>query len=1479
MPVAFSAVPEHDACGIALIVDRRGRASRDIVTRGLEALRRLAHRGAVDVHGRSSDGAGILTAIPWDLFRPDLPAPLRESTVTRIAAMCALNPEHRAIAIAQANAALRREGWEHPIWRDVPLCATALAPRMRRGAPVMVQCFARAGRKVAAPSPYRTRIAIEGRWGRLGLTGCSVSSLSDRTIVYKGLVDPRALAQLFPDLADPRFQSAYAVLHQRFSTNTWPRWDLAQPFHTIAHNGEINTLRANRLWMDARLSDTDLCPEADIVKHGGSDSQTLDAAVQWLASTGHTVPHALARLLPPAWENDARLPASVKAFYRHESCFAEPWDGPAAIAFADGHHAGAMVDRNGFRPMRILETTDGLVCAASEAGAFDCPAGAVRRRSRLGPGEMLVVDLANGTIRHGEQVVTELAERQDYETRAAVAVRHVQPEPALSVPVPARHLQRRHQLFGWTREEIELIVRPMALEGHEAVGSMGDDATLAALSTRVRPLTDYFRQRFAQVTNPPLDPLREGHVMSLRTLLGRRGHWAPGELAPVVVEVDSPILHGGHLAALANQAHARAVTLPMVFDPAGGAEAMQGALNELQATACALAANGARILVLSDRCIGEGQAPLPALLATAAVDTGLRAARLRLRASIVVESGEIRDAHHVAALCAFGAGAVLPYLLYDTAIALAHEGEGDSDGAVERCRTALEAGLLKVMSRMGVCAFEAYTSGRLFDSIGLDASVAAWFGNSTNIVNGPVTIDRLAAGALLRVRAADAGAGALPNPGFHTFRRDGDHHAFNPTLVRQLHQATSDRGEAYAAFATLATNRPANAVRDLLTFVSRPAVPLDEVEPVERICRRFFASAMSVGALSPEAHRTIAQAMNSLGARSNSGEGGEEPERLRPNPDASARTATKQVASARFGVTPAYLISSTELQIKMAQGSKPGEGGQLPAAKVDDTIARLRHTEAGTPLISPPPHHDIYSIEDLAQLIYDLRSFHPRARINVKLVSQPGIGVIAAGVVKAGAQAIQISGHEGGTGASPRGSIKHAGAPWEFGLAEAHRALVANDSRHRVVLQTDGGLQTGRDIAIAAALGADEFGFGTSALVAIGCVMARQCHLNTCPVGIATQRPDLKARYSGTPDMLVGFLRLVAQDVRQILASLGLRTVGELVGRTDLLEPKQDTHGIDLRPLLTSIPWTGRPSRAGGVSRPRSSDLNRSLALASGRDLGRRPIRFVGHVRNTDRSVGAELAGILAGRRGDAGTAHAPVEVHLTGSAGQSLWAFALPGMHVRLEGDANDGVGKGMHGGEIVIRPPRAEHASAPVLVGNAALYGATGGRLFIAGRAGERFAVRNSGAWAVVEGVGDHGCEYMTAGAVMVLGPVGRNFAAGMTGGIAYVLDASDDTIEAAAGARLVRRRQGLDGDETWVRAWLAEHHERTGSALAAELLRHWRTARDRFSAIIPIRDDQRSSVPLDNPDPVVVRVPLAFVRSHPPALPDLPPEASAL
>jgi glutamate synthase domain-containing protein 2/glutamate synthase domain-containing protein 1/glutamate synthase domain-containing protein 3 len=1433
-------LPEHDACGVAVIVDRRGRASRAIVERGLEALARLAHRGAIDSRGRSSDGAGILTAVPWEFLAPELAKISVDPTAPRIAAMLTLDPQQAESAIAAARAIMHRAGWDTVIWREVPVRAGALAARLRASVPRIVQCFASARTRESSRSPWRTRLAIETRWRHLGLAGCSIASLSDRTIVYKGLIDPGSLPRLFPDLADARFKAPFAVLHQRFSTNTWPRWDLAQPFHTLAHNGEINTIGGNRMWMHVRLADARIRDAADIVRAGGSDSQSLDAAVEWLRATGLSTPHALARLLPPAWEHDDGLPADVRAFHRYEACFAEPWDGPAAIAFADGRHIGAMVDKNGFRPLRTMTTVDGLVCIASETGVFDLPAATVSSRGRLGPGEMLVVDLDRGTILHGESVIRELARQRDSAGAAGEApdshiIRRLERTDVTTPAVDDDRLQRLQREFGWTREEIELIVRPIVCEGQEAVGSMGDDAVLPALSVRDRPLTDYVRQRFAQVTNPPLDPAREAHVMSLRTLLGQRGQWTASPAEPVLLELDSPILLEDELASITANADVVARRVPIGFDAAGGGAALRAALDELQSTAVAAARAGTRIVILSDRDLESGAAPIPALLAAVTVDAALRSARLRLATSFIVETGEIRDAHQTAALCAFGASAVVPYLLYATASELT----GRDPRAVERCRKALEGGLRRILSKMGVCSFEAYSAARLFYAIGLDEELGSHFGEplaDTVTLRGRLSLDDLAATASRRRQQASLPR-LLPlaHPGYHTFRRDGDQHGFNPALVRHLHETSGrDDANAYQAFAALTAGREPNALRDLLEFAPAEPVPVDDVEPVEDICRRFFASAMSVGALSPEAHRTIATAMNRIGARSNSGEGGEEPERQRPNTDATARSATKQVASARFGVTPAYLISCTELQIKIAQGSKPGEGGQLPAGKVDALIARLRHTRPGTALISPPPHHDIYSIEDLAQLIHDLRCFHPRARINVKLVSQPGIGVIAAGVVKAGADAIQISGHEGGTGASPRGSIKHAGAPWELGLSEAHRSLVAAGLRPNVVLQTDGGLQTGRDVAIAAALGADEFGFGTAALVAVGCVMARQCHLNTCPVGIASQRPELRARFTGSPEMLVRYLRLVAQDVRQVLASLGLRRVADLVGRADLLASRRNDAIVDATALIAESRSARVTPRRTRRPAPHADSLDRVLdSVAQGR-LGIAPIRFIGRIRNTDRSVGARLAGRLAMQSGNRGTAHAPVEVRLTGSAGQSLWAFALPGMHVRVEGDANDGVGKGMHGGEIVVRPPHGNRAPEPVLVGNAALYGATGGRMFVAGRAGERFAVRNSGAWAVVEGLGDHGCEYMTGGAVLVLGSVGRNFAAGLTGGIAYVLD--HEGFEGHLHAAGITLRRGLQHEESWIRAWLAEHHERSGSDVAAEILCNWTAACDRFWVVTP-------------------------------------------
>jgi glutamate synthase domain-containing protein 2/glutamate synthase domain-containing protein 3 len=996
--------------------------------------------------------------------------------------------------------------------------------------------------------------------------------------------------------------------------------------------------------------------------------------------------------------------------------------------------------------------------------------------------------------------------------------------------VTLRSLQR---LFAYTAEELQLILRPMAEEGKDPLGSMGDDTPLALFTPRRRLLSDYFRQRFAQVTNPPLDPLRERRVLSLETLIGRRGKYLQEDaLDARVVSLRSPVVTGDELQALGSVADRPARTLSTVFDWQQGPAGFARALEELGAAACDAVREGVVILILSDRETGPAHAPLPALLATAAVYQALGRAGLASRAGIVADAGDARDAHQVATLLAFGAGAVCPWLALKTAAQLG------SDGSY---RSALEQGLLKILSKMGVCTAAAYTGSQLFELVGLDRSLVDRFFPHTPHIAGTVTLPALAADACAwQAQVTSAASDLLGNPGFHSFRRDGDHHVFNPAVVRAFHRVAGvDAPDAYRQFRDLVHARPATAVRDLVDFVPQAPVAIDEVEPIDTICRRFFASAMSVGALGPEAHRVLAIAMNRLGGRSNSGEGGEDPERFaRANGD-WPNSATKQVASGRFGVTPAYLASARELQIKMAQGSKPGEGGQLPAEKVVGHIAALRYAQPRTALISPPPHHDIYSIEDLAQLIYDLRSFHPGARINVKLVSTTGVGVIAAGVVKAGADAIQISGHAGGTGASPRGSIKHAGLPWEVGLVEAHRLLAERGTRHRVVLQTDGGLVTGHDVAMAAAFGADEFGFGTAALVALGCVMARQCHLNTCPVGIATQRPELRAKFTGTVDQVITYLRMVAGDVRSILAGLGLRSVHELVGRVDLLAVRSrvDSPALDLDSLLAPIAAGPRLSAAtdrhdGAAG---ALTLNGRLLARAETLVGRQALTLTAPVRNTDRAVGATLAGYITRRFGAEGVSRAPVHVQLTGIAGQSLGAFGVPGLDITLTGAANDGVGKGLHGGTVVIRPQNGIPPDA-VLVGNAALYGATGGRLFVAGRAGERFAVRNSGAVAVVEGVGHHGCEYMTGGTVVVLGEIGPNFGAGMTGGIVFVDDTSG-ALDSLINGELVRADRLTAEERDRLRALMVEHHGLTGSLRATALLGQWPGSAKTFRKVIPI------------------------------------------
>jgi glutamate synthase domain-containing protein 2/glutamate synthase domain-containing protein 1/glutamate synthase domain-containing protein 3 len=1455
---------DHDACGVGFIAHLHGRAGRDIVSHGLSALRRLTHRGAEASLG-SVDGCGILTAIPWtwvvEAFGNRL-TPAR----TRGLGMLFVHPSDHLHAGEIVERELRHAGARSIDWRIVPTERAAVLRAQRDTTPKVLQVLAGFddGRQAADAALYRARLRIE-RTARAAGVRVTIVSLSTRTLVHKALVTPDALDRFYPDLADERFVSPFITFHQRFSTNTSADWALAQPFRTLAHNGEINTIAGNRGWMRARAADATALPGFSLdppISTHGSDSLSLDDAIELLRHNGYSLAHAVTRLVPPAWERDRAMPPDVRAFYEFQSLVSEPWDGPSALVFADGRYVGAALDRNGFRPARIVSTGDDLIAVASEVGVLPADEHEIVNRGRLGPGDMIIVDVERGSVMGTNEIRRRLAFRRRYRRLVADVLRPLADPIGMDVgdtagdvedvrsvrlqadlrPASAGHcrsavdLARLQTAHGCSHEEVELLLKPMVADGHEAIGSMGDDAPPAALSARARLFSDFFRQRFAQVTNPSVDPYRESSVMSLTTILGGHGSFLD-ELAPRPprIVLRSPILSRRDLEQLASASALSPATIDIVFPVRGGAEAFDVRLRAIADETCAAVERGSALVILTDQRLDADHAPVPALLAQAAVHHALVNRGLRMRASIVVDCGDARDAHQVGLLFGYGASAVCPSLGYDTIQSLAQPDSTGCDIAVTRYRLALERGLRTLMSKMGVCTFSGYCGAQLFEIFGLDASVVDRFFPGTSSPVGGATLADIAATVL--ARHARAFAKELPQadyPGLHGFRRGGEYHATNPLVVRGLQKSRDEAmaptgAPAYETFKSHVYGRPAQAVRDLIEITppegTIPA-PLEEIESVDAICRRFFASAMSVGALSPETHRTIATAMNRLGARSNSGEGGEEPDRfVRPSHGSWDGSRTKQVASARFGVTPAYLRSADELQIKIAQGSKPGEGGQLPGIKVIPHIARLRHAQPGTTLISPPVHHDIYSIEDLAELIYDLRAFHPAARMNVKLVASVGVGIIATGVAKAGADAIQISGHDGGTGASPRASIKHAGMPWEIGLSEVHHALTRAGLRGRVVLQTDGGLKTGRDIAIAAALGADEYGFGTAALVALGCVMARQCHANTCPVGIATQREDLRAGFAGTADMLVGYLKLIAGEVREILASLGLTRLENLIGRADLLSRRPGVvPSISLDSLLARA-TADRPVAPNVERGPSGSNAERRATPSSdlidtiGPD---HPLSVTGAIANTDRAFGAGIAGAIAARFGDRGLPEGSVQLAMTGSAGQSFGAFALPGMRLSLIGDANDGLGKGMHGGEIVVAPAARERGRAnQVLAGNAALYGATGGRLFLAGLAGERFGIRNSGATAVVEGVGDHACEYMTGGTVVVLGSVGQNFAAGMTGGVIYVAG-NRESLAARINPQQLSIEAPTAAEQKLLRDLLETHERLTGSRIARSLLR---------------------------------------------------------
>ncbi|HEX5745596.1 MAG TPA: glutamate synthase large subunit [Archangium sp.] len=1471
---------ERDACGVGFVAHIQGEKSRGIVEDALELLNRLSHRAAAGRDPETGDGAGILIQLPHRLFERErlgfaLP-PRHQYGVAMV--FLPSDDEARIACEAALEQVTADEGQRVLGWRDVPVEPSHLGKLARDGAPVIRQLFV--ARRRVVPSAFerklfRIRKLAERRIRERALDPDGqfhVASFSAETLIYKGLLLPRQLPRFYVDLQHPECVSALGLVHSRFSTNTFPTWELAQPFRYIAHNGEINTLHGNRNWMNARRGllqsarfGGSLEPLFPLIVPGKSDSAQFDNMVELLYLGGRALPHAMMMMIPEAWEGHTLMSDERRAFYEYSSSLLEPWDGPAAIAFTDGQLIGATLDRNGLRPARYLVTEDDRIILASETGVLDVPASQVRRKGRLTPGRMLLVDTLEGRILEDEEVKRDITTRWPYRRWLKNNVFTFDDLP--TVPAPRRlggeELWRLQRAFGYTDEDVRLLLRPMAEGGKEPVGSMGTDTPLAVLSDQAPSLFNYFHQLFAQVTNPPIDPIRESLVMTLATGLGPEGNTF--EETPEHchrLSLPGPILTNGQLAKLAairNEGIFETLPLSLLYPVNGGEGALEAAVERLCDSAVEAVDAGANILVLSDRDVDAAHAAIPALLAVSAVHQRLVRDGIRMYTGLVLETAEAREVHHFACLFAYGVSAVNPYLALDTLRALADAGElpVDQEKAQENFIHAIEEGLLKVMSKMGISTLQSYRGSQLFEAVGLRRGlVEKHFTGTPSRVEG-VGLPELGREVSERHAlgfgpVAEHEAELLPVGGQYQWRRRGETHKWNPATIARLQQAARDNdAAAFAEYSRLADDesRAHCNLRGLLEVAAerQTPVPLEEVEPASEIVKRFVTGAMSFGSISAEAHETLAIAMNRMGGRSNSGEGGEESRRYTRDENGDLRrSAIKQVASARFGVTTEYLVNAAELQIKMAQGAKPGEGGQLPGHKVDERIARVRWSTPGVTLISPPPHHDIYSIEDLAQLIYDLQSVNPAARVSVKLVSEVGVGTIAAGVAKAGAGGVVISGYEGGTGASPLSSIKHAGLPWELGLAEAQQVLVHNGLRGRIRVQVDGGLRTARDVLVATLLGAEEFGMATASLIALGCIMLRKCHLNTCSVGIATQDAGLRERFHGKPEHVVNFFYLVAEDLRRQMAALGARRLDELVGRVDLLRqrPASDhwkVKRVDLSGLLT-LPHAPveEPRRCDSpwgkdVSDHLDHDLlkDAQAALAGGA-----PTLLVRPVSNTHRAVGAMLSGEIARRHGARGLPDGQLRIRLKGSAGQSFGAFLASGVTLELEGDANDYLGKGLSGGRVIVYPP-ADSRFVPeenVVVGNTVLYGATAGEVYLRGLAGERFAVRNSGAQAVVEGVGDHGCEYMTGGAVVVLGPTGRNFAAGMSGGMAFVLD-RERSFRERCNLEMVELESLVDESEIWlVHGMIERHLHHTGSKLAQRVLDNWERMVPQFVKVMP-------------------------------------------
>jgi glutamate synthase domain-containing protein 2/glutamate synthase domain-containing protein 1/glutamate synthase domain-containing protein 3 len=1471
---------EHDACGVAFVARLTGEPTHTVIERALLALEHLEHRGASGADAQTGDGAGILVQLPDAFLRAQLTGhgiALPAAGAYGVA-MCFLPRDERARARNEAlvRSIVAAEGQRLLGWRDVPVDESACGPAARTVAPIVRQAIIAAqGALRGDPDAFERRLyvirrLIEAEAG----AHMAIPSLSARTIVYKGMLTAPQLSRFYPDLRDPRMASRLALVHSRFSTNTFPSWQLAHPYRMIAHNGEINTLRGNVNWMRARegqlrseLFGDDLAKVLPVVREGGSDSATVDNVLELLVLAGRPLAHAVMMMIPEAHQARGEVSEAVAGFYAYHASVMEPWDGPAALAFTDGRDIGATLDRNGLRPGRWTLTDDGYVTLASEAGVLGSDPARIVRKGRLEPGKLFYIALGEGRIVSDAEIKERIATAAPYARWQEASAVHISdlPDRQPTAP-PLDPLPVRQRAFGYTSEDLRVVVGPMARDGQEPTGSMGNDAALAVLSDRQPPLYGYFKQLFAQVTNPPIDPIRESVVMSLQIAVGAQGNLLSESAEHAhQLAMDQPILRNHELERLrgVDRALFHARTVDITWRVEDGPIGMERALQRICTRAERhITDDGASIIILSDRLVNARRAPVPALLAVAAVHHHLVRAGIRLRAGLVIESGEPREIHQMATLVGYGAAAINPYVLLETVGDLAVGGDlgevTDPDLAESNTVKAIGKGLLKVMSKMGISTIESYCGAQIFEAVGLELGLVDRYFTGTPSRIGGVGLDVLAREALSRhARGYPDGraehSSLLPAGGLYQWRRDGERHIWNPDTVALLQHAVrgdADGGRTYAQWAGLVNEEATRtaALRGLLRLrCAREPIPLADVEPAAEIVKRFTTGAMSLGSLSREAHETLAVGMNRIGGRSNTGEGGEDPERFSDE----RRSAIKQVASARFGVDIDYLVNADVLQIKMAQGAKPGEGGQLPGHKVDAYIARLRHATPGVGLISPPPHHDIYSIEDLKQLIYDLRCANPAARVSVKLVSEVGVGTVAAGVAKANADHVTISGHGGGTGASPQSSIQSAGVPWELGLAETQQTLLANDLRSRITVEVDGQVKTGRDVVVGALLGADAFGFSTAPLVAMGCVLMRVCHLNTCPVGIATQDPELRKRFAGTPEHVISYFLFVAEEVRGLMARLGIARFDELIGRADLLHADEaidhwKARGVDLSQILAFDELT--PGTPRHRVRPPAPVLDDALdwrlisECAAAIEHGR-PTALEHELSNVNRTVGGLLSGRIAKQRGAAGLPEGTIRAEFHGSAGQSFGAWLAPGVTFTLMGEANDYAGKGLSGGIVAIRPPdRAGFcAEENVIVGNTALYGATAGRAFFRGIAGQRFAVRNSGAVAVVEGVGDHGCEYMTGGRVAILGPAGRNFAAGMSGGIAYVLDAYGHF-----GTRVNRELVDLceldASDARELHGMIAEHARRTRSPVAFTLLSSWDTAQRRFVKVMP-RDYRRA------------------------------------